>query len=307
MRPLGISVASLIIVAFSIGNAEARYEKLNVYLTAKVPGNAEVAPNMEAASRWLQQQESVETSSQSSALVDELKEFAALKEIVDDTKCDGTAYGIMRANENAVRLHRLKVFNEVLRRVDKVVLKILKDHAEKCLSVYSSNYHAKKAQLDELVLKHVEGLAKTVMSLDNFPASNEPRTLFDKYIKYQLGVRDFARNDVLLKALIHNSLGKLDASHPWKDAESLVGKQVVDKRKLNELVTKYLIEPCKQFETVMGPDLFFPAEFEAQLYYKIGDDEDYFKGWASFKICQAITSDDSAVFKTVAAAQDRYQ
>lgn len=75
---------------------------------------------------------------------------------------------------------------------------------------------------------------------------------------------------------------------------------MINKDKVKELVNKYLIEPCKQYETIMGPNLFIPARFDANIYFLIKDNyDDYHEDWWYLKICLALTKDEKAVFDDV--------
>lgn len=308
MRSHAFLVASFVVVSISIRSTEAGYDKLNEYLVTKVVDNDEVEPNMEAASKWLEDQNKVRLKFITKAPIDDLRKFAALQQVVADTRCDRRAYEIMRPNEKAVGLHQKKDFGEVVRRVDKVMLDIFKKHAEKCLSVYRQVYRTKRAQLDEAVRKRVERLAETIIRTNAFTGpwylALTPSNLINRYIKYNLTVGSFAGiKKALYTALIANSEGDVDAKYTRSIANEQSGQQTIHGDKIKDLIGKYLIEPCRRYEAEMGPDLFIPAEFEARVFRKIeASDKDYYLGWSYFKICRALTADESTVFDEVMAA-----
>lgn len=142
-----IVVAVLVLASLATGTTQASYGRLNSYLIARV-NDDDVGSNIEAASRWLKEQSSRRLPFLSPAPVPDLEKFTALKRVIDDTKCDQAAYEIMRANEDAVGLNRLVTNEMVTRRVDKVMLEIFKNHAERCSTNYPIIWREKKDRLD---------------------------------------------------------------------------------------------------------------------------------------------------------------
>lgn len=228
----------------------------------------------------------------------DLRKFIALQQVIEDTKCDHRAYEIMRANVEAAGLKM-----DSVRRVDKIILKILKDHAKRCVKVYPSTYRLKKAQLDRQLLERVENIAGTAIRMDLFaPRYGRrytviyPYNLFACYIKYFLTARSLPDIVIILeRALTYNSMGDPDVKYLQKVPDENSGKQVVHRDKIKELSRKLLIEPCQQYQTAMGPDLFIPAEFDTRLYYELDDDRDYYLAWSYFTLCRALTSDKSGL------------
>lgn len=89
-----------------------------------------------------------------------MKKFVALKQVIDDTKCDHTAHEILRAN-----IDEADPAGDV-RRADKIILKVRKNHAERCLSVYPAAYLEKKKQLDDTVLRRVKEIGDNIIDYD---------------------------------------------------------------------------------------------------------------------------------------------
>lgn len=308
MSSYAFLVASFMVASIAIRNTEAGYDKLNEYLVTKVVDNDEVEANMEAASKWLADQNKVRLKFITRAPIDDLKKFTALQQVIADTRCDRRAYEIMRPNEKAVGLHKKKDYKEVVRRVDKVMLSIFKSHAEKCLSTYRQVYRTKMEQLDEEVRKQVERLAEAIIRANGYTGpwyvATDPSNLINRYIRYHLTVRSFAGVDkALYRALIDNTEGDPDAKYTQRVADEQSDKRTIHEGKIKELIGKHLIEPCRLYEAEMGPDVFIPGEFEARVYNKVDNsDRDYYLGWSYFKICRALIADESAVFDEVVGA-----
>lgn len=295
MKSHTLSVIAFV-VAVAISDAQARYGRLNSYLIEEVP-NDEVDLNLKAARKWLEEQQDMRLSFLSRVPTSDLKKFTALQQVIEDTKCDQTAYDIGRANLEAADLRR-----DSIRRVDKVILKIFEDHARRCMKVYPSRYRAKKAQLDQQLLERIEQIAGTAVRLDLFtPRYGRrytviyPYHLFSFYIKNRLTARRLPDIiHILETGLAYNSLGDPDVKYLQKFQDDS-GKQVIHRDKIEALIRRHLIEPCQQYEAAMGPDLFIPAEFDVGFHYELDDDRDYYMSWSYFTICRALTSDKSGV------------
>lgn len=291
------------------GVVEARYGRLNAYLVEKVPTD-ETSPNIQAALDRLRELGDAKQSFLSKTPIRDLKEFTALQQVIQDTKCDHTAYAIVRANERASGLHR-----RAHRRIDKVVSRILSDHAKKCLRVHPIAYQTKKEQLGQLAFKRVEELAGTVINKDILSSRYEHKcseinahNLITMYIKYHRNIHSFVDVlDSLKSALMNNADGDPDAKYLKRVPDEYTGKRVVHKERIRKLSRKYLLEPCKQFVALMGPDLFVQAEFDMRHYYELDDHEnkDYYLGWSYFKVCRALTADESVVLDDVVNAVAR--
>lgn len=303
MRSYAVLVA-LAIASLSVANTEARYEKLNEYLIKSVT-NDEVEPNMEAASNFLKEQENAKQSLLTKNPISDLKQFTALQQVIDDKECGHDAYEIIRANADAVDLHKLNYVHDIVRRVDKLIYKIIASHAERCLETYPTKYVAKREQIDPKLLEQVEKIGKSVINGDQANARSlmyimEPNNLFNHYIRNTRSLASFANiKNALNKALVANSQADPNAKYARQVPNESTGKREVHKNEIKELTRKYLIEPCKQYEAFMGPDLFIPADYDGRVRNKINDNKDYYAGWSYFKICEVLTSNESAVLKEV--------
>lgn len=306
MRPHAVPMAVLVVASLAISDAEARYEQINSYLCSMVD-NDDVSANMAFASQWLEEQEGTRQSFFSRTPISDLKKFTALQEVIDDSSCGRRALVIMRQNEEAVRLHRLIENRQVHRRIDRIIMRIFKDHAEKCSSLYPQMYRKKRHQLNAVLLEQVENIARAIMGADRFLLSTEevlsfyePSELFQRYIQYYPRVGHFAKNNLLHSALVANAKADLDFKYTHAVLDEPTGKVVVHKDKLKGLARKYLIEPCQHYVDKLGFDLFIPARFDMQVYFNINDqDGDYFLGWSYYMICLALTRDERTVYDDV--------
>lgn len=292
-----IVISILVVCSVAIHNVQAGYTRLNNYLIDKVSTD-EVGPNLEAAANWLKEQENSKLLFLSRAPIGDLKKFTALQQVVDDTKCDHEAYEILRANIDAAD----SVGN--VRRVDKLILRVRKAHAVKCQSVYPISYLEKKQQLDATVSGSVKEIGDKIISWDLLDrrrgyTAAYPSNLFREYIAPDLAFRKsfidiaFALRDALTK----NSEEDPNAMYLRRVSDERSGKRLVHKDKIKELSRKYLIEPCKQYEAVMGPDLFEPARLDAEIHHVLNEEnQDFYLGWSYYKFCKAITADESEVF-----------
>lgn len=306
MRSYSALVATVLVASILISKAEARFGRINTYLVEKVTSD-DVSANMEAASKWLEEQVGAKQSILSTTPVSDLKKFTALQQVINDVQCHRAAYEILRENMDAVGLSDLIRDRQVIRRVDKVILKIYQDHARRCAKVFLEMYRTKRSSLNKEMFELAKTIAKTVMEADRFMLSMEesysfyhPIDMFYRYIRYYPNLKSFARQTVLLDALRSNAKNDPDSKYTRAVPDERTGKAVVHKDKLRELTKKYLIEPCQYLDKELGPDLFVPARFDLQAYSDIGNEEGYYYlGWSYYMICQALTRNERAVYDNV--------
>lgn len=201
---LSFFIASVaVLVVASLGHAQAGYERIDRYLTSKVDTD-QVEPNLEAAASWFEGAGCTQLSFLCSTPISDLRKFTALQEVVDDTRCDGGTYEVMRRNEKAVGLSRLVAEGKVTRRVDKVMLKIFKDHAERCDLFYTSTYWKKTDSLGEILTDRVKTIAKRIISSEKStkPDSynvHSAKTLFDDYVRQEFSIDRCLGEQMLLR------------------------------------------------------------------------------------------------------------
>lgn len=309
------TLATLLIASVAVRGTGLGYKQLNNYLIQQV-NNDEVAPNMEAANKWIQGKRSIKLTFLSKSPIRDFKKFVSLQQVIEDTECDRSVYEIMRQNVEAVGLHRLIEYNSVIRRVDKVMLSILTEHARRCALVYPVTYRKKLEQLDKSKYKHVENLGQSVMKVDKFYTTSRyhaifylPSSLFDRYIKNTVTVRGFIRESIFYDVLLSNAENDPNFKYARTIPSEQTGRIDIHKDKLKELAKKYLVEPCQYYVNQMGPDLFIPARFEAPVYVNLDHAfADFYRGWSYYEMCKALVSDERAVYdyviKSAASARD---
>lgn len=282
---------------------EAGYQRLNDYLTGKVDTD-DVKANLEAAFDWLESPEAVGCSFSLRIPIVDLKRFTSLQQVLKDTKCDRTAYEIMHANEEKVGLHKLIDEGKVSRRIDKVILRIIEIHAQRCARIYPITYRLKRNQLDEVVFQRVKILTTMLMEVDATVLTRhfhyEPANLFLVYIMHSPSIFRYTGMNILHNALTYSARGDPSMRYAYKVTDRRTGKEVVCKDKLRDLVKRHLIEPCQRYVNLFGPDLFIPARFEARVHSEIDNyDSLYYLSWSNFMICQALTKNPAAVYNDV--------
>lgn len=281
-----ILATAIMIASLAIGNTEAGYERLDKYLTKQV-ANDEVGPNIEAASIWLKEQREKKLSFMSSTPVTDLEKFTALQQVIDDIKCDDTAHEIMRDNERAVGLSTLFAEGKVTRRVDKVILEIFKNHAERCQQVYPNTYREKKQQLSSQQIGRVETIAKLILEHERYVKPKDfpfytSENLFNHYVKRPFSVDRCLGENLNQAAIVANS------------------KRSINKDRVKEMMMNHLIEPCKLFVSLLGPGLYSPAGFDAKFRHKIdGSNREFYLLWSYFMICKALINHEREVFLDV--------
>lgn len=307
MKSYTTVAAILTIVSLAIGGAEARYGRINSYLFEKVTSD-NVNANIEAAFKWLKEQESVNQSILSRTPIRDLKKFTALQQVIDDTKCDRAAYEIMRANEAAVGLIWMLDLRLPLRRVDRLILRIFEDHAKKCSQIYPARYLAMRSQMDEATVERAESVGRTIINAAKYKLSIKegvsyynPSNLISEYIKYNPKIGDF-QEEVFHDALRASAKDDPDVKYASVVLDERTGKGKIHVSKVKELIENYLIKPCQHYVDELGPNLFIPARFDLEFYSDADDDEhrNYYRGWSYYQICKAVVRGKMSVYSDVA-------
>lgn len=316
MRSCAIVAAALVIAAVAIGGARADYGAINKYLISKVDSE-EVEPNMAAAVGWLNSVDLLRFVT--GVPIKELKDFTSLQQVIDDNTCDGSVDHVLSVNEAVLQKRHAFDLDEAdrrkpTRRVDKVILKIAYDYAEKCEKVRLSEYLARKEKLDKSVADRVDIITKSVMEGERADEEKskfyQPENLLLKYL------REFSprrlNHHVLKEALKFNAQGDPDVAHLQNIAGGIT-KEGDRADKIQLLVVKYLLEPCRRYVEGFGPGLFVPARRAARVF-SISTDRNlrssmnnvsYYLGWSRFAICQTITRNEQLVFRGLLKSVDR--
>lgn len=142
-------------------------------------------------------------------------------------------------------------YTKAVRRVDKIVERILTDHAVKCLEVYPEVFSQKKQELGELVYNRVEEMIGNTIKEDLLsPAHRHHYTeinsqnLSDEYGKDYDNSPLSIRNFVCLKSALRPALAKklLLGAHNG-------GSQLSGKNRIKELIEEYVMTPCWLYES----------------------------------------------------------
>lgn len=293
---------------------EAAYSRLNDYLIENVD-NEEISANLEAAFKYLKEQDGVKHlgvhSIFSRTPVEDLKKFTALQQVIGDVKCDDYEYEVILGNEAEVGLYALKEDQKVVRRIDKVMLKIFIYHAEKCQDVYPKRYRAKREQFDKVALERVKDLTRVIMDFDDhnddFESSSRRSrffytsdNLFSKYIRTLPSIHLYSREGILRNALKASGMYDPNLKYVSKFPDERTGKSIVHKEEIKRLVEEYIIKPCQNYVASFGPDLFIPARLDSRFYSKIDNiKSDYYLGWSIFMICQSLTKNEAFVHSSL--------
>lgn len=301
MRVSGTLLTTLVVALQATSGIEAGYKRLNEYLSKKVPSD-EISPNMEAANRWLEEQACSKCSLLRMAPVADLRKFTALQQVIGDTECDYTTYTIMRENEKAIGLLKLKLNGEVSRRVDRVMLDIFNSHAKKCLKVYPAAYRARRPHVSKQVLKRVEIIARAIMEADSHEIL--PSRLWSNWIKHDPSVRYF-QPEHIHAALMANAVDDPNQRFARESSKDQLGKAVINRDKIRGLVKEHLLEPCWNYMADFS-DIFIPAKFDSRVHFALDNSSvDYYWAWAYFTICQELTAESAVVEYLVKLAVER--
>lgn len=294
MEPRTFLLASFAIVLISMGSIEAYYDAIEEYLNENVK-ESDVIANMDAAAELLEQ-----LLKPSKFSIEDVKKFVALREVLDEPKCNREQYDIIRQNAAAIGLHSSNNGNSVVRRVDKVMDKVLAEHARICSKIYPEIYGTRKRELDSDVFERAETVANSIIKADQ--AVEKPKhdsawdlytseNLFKFYISDHLSINKLNRKN-LKRALVSNAG---DAS----DVKFALNSKTVKKDLIRELAKIYVINPCKEFVGHFGPDLFEPAQLEIRFHIIEEHQEDLYKGWTYYTICKALIESESVALDDI--------
>lgn len=289
-------VIALMVASLAIEDADAGYKAINNYLIAKVP-DEEVGSNMKAAYGWLRDLEKAKFSILSRNTIKDLKKFTSLQQVIDDTRCDRKAFEIMRDNQWTAAFNLVK-------RVNRVIDKILREHAIKCSGVYPPVFRTKKEEFGPDAFERVRVIGASLMEADKTKAEKQDGgekkpfddldNIRDLYAFERYKITDPGNGQALLKALKVNAKGKINSIYM---TDVNLGKKVVYKSGLIELVGRHLVLPCEEYVDMFGADIFMPARLEAYYYLPKPEqaNSDFYYGWAYFTICKSLIENESAV------------
>lgn len=292
----------VLIVSMYAEYGSANHGSKNNYQVKQVNSFDQIVPSIEAAVRWLKEQEKTESAFLSPVGLTDSDRFASIQQLINYRKCDGSDIDEIIAYENSYELQRLHSnYNDA--HVYRMMVRSFEEHAEKCQEVYQGAYKVKEKQLDRLVVARVEILAETIMESDRYLTSEldyyQAENLFYRYIGEPVSVDYYFGTNIFKFALISNARNERNL-HQSSNEYQIKGFGVDSEDAIRNLVLKYLIEPCQIYVDELGPDVFIPARYDARYYYSIDKTQfRYYLGWSYFMICQAITMNKEAVILDV--------
>lgn len=305
------SLVTFVIASVAIDTMEAGYGRINRYLVARVDTD-EAEPNMESALEWFNEQKGKRTSFLSTVPMSDLKRFTALQQVMDHAKCNGRDYEILNSNDKAVGLTESVYHERALRRIDKVILEIFKDHARKCYGIYLENYNEKKRALKGPAAEYVVNLAHSILEKNRLKTPinvyYSSSFLFSRYIARGFKIADATGRDCLRTAIISNAQGDPDVQCLQSRLDGRDSVKAAHREDIKKLVEKYLIAPCKPFVAELGPDLFTPATLDFKFYHELEQsNRNFYFTWVSFILCRTITENEKLVLADVISSVERGQ
>lgn len=277
-------------VSFGKSDTAKELEKINENLVKTVPYSEELNKNINALKQLFNGESKVNVFN-----MEYRKTLEKLNYLVEN-KCDKTTVDYFELIDAS--LHFESREKEPIKRISKVVKQLLSKHAKNCQKVYPELFHSKTADLDHEKNRYVDTLLDSLYNVDGkFDwRTQRPRDLFEYYIKGAIIWSHHMKG--VLKAL-QTDLSDDSASEYIKAIEDEVaGKKAVNEEKLRGIYNLYLLEPCRHYVSVLGPEVFVPAQYDGSLYHEVDEEEgDYYKSWFKYRICKQLLVDESFVFE----------
>jgi len=236
-----------------------------------------------------------------------LRKFAALSQIQGDNRCNYDSYKILKdvCEANSYRGHTVPSNLGVLRRVDLIIYEYSRNHQLYCKDVYPVKYAAKLKQLDELVLHRVKTLTDCVIRGRWLVVSPGEKADHYRFIELEKELHFGAVNWKKDVMFVLEALRILVGETNDQDAEFLNANAhesqnlVAYEPRMDEIIRKYLLRPCQQYVSEMGPEVFAPLEFDELLLedwrrYKVEHKTteeslfSFYSGLVYFRLCSAL-------------------
>lgn len=270
---------------------EKEYSKINDYLSGH-SDSEDADTNIKIAENWFNSDKKL-----SSSMLKALEQFTSLAKINDDNSCSEESYNILSTNDKVVRgrSRDIRVGKDPkYERVDKIVRQYCMRHAKRCMVVYPEKYEkllpSKEGRIDiQRVKEFTDGLINSRLE-----ASNRQGEALKVYGDIDSPTREIdfkGPNDV---EALYQTIMVLSGR---EDSEG--GKKRIVKKEIKTQFEKFIKDPCRNYNAILGKDLFTPATFDSIYFHKIDDNAvEYYKAWARFKICKEILGDKgSALLK----------
>lgn len=270
-----------------------QYEELNRRLVGKTSSN-DVQTNMEIVLASYNKHQLNKSPLKSKTLRAE-KLFLSMRYLDSDKKtCSSTGKAILEENKSALQKSSRKAYYDDYefymgprtpeeRRIDGIYAHYLKNHATMCQQEYLKSFDTKLSSVDKERLQQVADICD-----DMVPeySTGEVKTEVDRFFYFEKYDRGLSINiyGKLLELLDQKADHKYLNVH--KDEAS--GKNYFDRGGFERLFNKNIIEPCKYFFDLFGPDVFEPALFVLDYLHRSDEDIVFFKNMARYGVCKTI-------------------
>lgn len=284
--------------------------KINEYLGQNVETD-NVEENLKKAKELLEAEER-RNALFNRGLIKTLRIFIKLNEIRDNSMCNMNSYSILLENNRILngRIHKVGTkLPESLTRVESIIYKKTLYHAIECRRVYLREYVKIFSKIDMSYVR------KMLLFQDN---------VFGELLFIKGKLQDGTpKNEVIevinqlnsLKSkrvahIAYDTLEELAHDDPEKKYLKLVYEKndvVLRSDKVNELFSRYLIEPCQYFRRELG-SIFVPYQYDRlilkpeQVYEpKCGQELKFFVSLSRFKFCKLLLDEQDLLLKNVIA------
>lgn len=273
------------------------YHRISQYLVEKEETSL-TERNMQVAIDWLES-ESLKENMMNRGLIGALRQFTALASIIPENRCSRTSYTILWRNNRATggRLHKQTITQMIRRRrIDVLIHRYMLKHALECIHVYPRKYFELAHKMNQTALRFVTEF------LDNpiLVFGNKQLSPLDMDTDVLLLMDEL---DVITYRTLQDSrmIDDRDLCFLSKQVDSY-GKQEVRVDRIEDLIDRYLVEPCRNYVRALGPDVFLPAGFDSDMLgndinYDPKDTEisAYMRAWLRFKVCEKLITPREAI------------
>lgn len=186
-----------------------------------------------------------------SLIVKALKQISALENLADPKNCHLQGYRVISANVVGARGEEHLI--EPIRRVDKLVQHYMMEYNNVCYPLYSEMIKAKRQSLDPSVTRAVDAMV---------PEYIRQSAAGVRLQSFRQGeICSEVKDEELEGFNPYQTLKILAADDPDKKYLKSVpgakdGTKVLDKKKVEELVDRYIFQPCIQFNNALGEEFY---------------------------------------------------
>lgn len=267
----------------------SQYALINRGLVRAVNSTA-VKPNMAVLRQWLsRERQSLNLFNR--PLVAALEQLVSLEDQMKRKRCVRDSYAVLYRNHRATvnRAHKAPSLLRPLRRVDALVYQFALKHSIDCFRQHPRNYAALRESALRPADRHaVESFMDALIGNPNAVERGEIRAVSGKRAA----------------ALAYSSISWHGAEDPdlrflGPVVDERRGRPHIDSAAVRSLLQKYLVEPCRAFVAVFGPNVYQPAIFDLQML----EPEDRYRpnsrlmvrflhSWLHYRLCNSLIKRD---------------